>query len=410
MQALLKKIPHFYIGIFACIMIVVGLFWARAILASGMMLLVANAIININVKSIIKQWLQNPMFLAAASYVGIIAFSGLWSSNVKDFASELQLHLPLLFVPLGICSISFLNKKWLSIILSTYVIVVAISCGWSLVHYLKNKDAIEFGYHLGHSMQVVFKKDHIRFGIAVVLAVWCCLQLWHSYGKRINYLLVATISYFIIYLHILSAKTSLLSLYLLIAYLIFNLIFKRKNYLLGILLSAALIATPILAYNVSTTFKTKIDYTIYSFRSMQNHIAETNISDEGRILSYQLSWPIIKQNIVIGIGAGDVKSIMDKQYKAILGANNKLKVLVPHNQLMVAFLIGGIIAGIIFIWLWFAPLIYSTLRHSSIVQLWFIFLVPFLVEPFLETQYGIALFIFFFALILRYLHICKQSN
>jgi len=403
--------PHQIIAIFACMMVILGLFWARAIFATGIIILLCNALINKNVLQIWQQLFKHKVLLSVFFLFIVYVFSGFWSSNTAYFLSKLQLHLPFLAIPLGVLSFPNLDTKHLKWIFYAFIIGCFGGAVWSSNIYFTNKEMYDFGYGFSHVIPTPFKGDHIRFSIAIVMAIWfgyfCII---HENNKFIKFSITIITVLLIIYLHILSVKTSLLAFYfLLIAFLLFTLIVEKK-WKWSLLLLGMVIFIPTVAFVVSNTFRNKIYYTIYSLKQICNANAEANISDEGRIISYQLALPIIKKNIIFGIGAGDVYDEMSKQYKDKFGKNSNVNVLQPHNQIMVMLLVAGIIGAIFYLFFLFIPWLYSYKKSLLFIGFWVILFVPQMVEPFHETQYGITIHIFFYALIIRYLDFQYQKK
>ena len=114
--------PHQIIAIFACMMVILGLFWARAIFATGIIILLGNALINKNVLQIWQQLFKHKVLLSIFFIFIVYVFSGFWSSNTAYFLSKLQLHLPFLAIPLGVLSFPNLDTKHLKWIFYAFII------------------------------------------------------------------------------------------------------------------------------------------------------------------------------------------------------------------------------------------------------------------------------------------------
>ena len=73
-----------------------------------------------------------------------------------------------------------------------------------------------------------FQKDHIRFGIAVVIGISFSFQLFKQ-GVLGKWVWLICALFLIGYLHLLASKTALLALYIIILYEVIALIVKRKK-------------------------------------------------------------------------------------------------------------------------------------------------------------------------------------
>ena len=105
---------------------------------------------------------------------------------------------------------------------------------------------------------------------------------------------------------------------------------------------------------------------------------------------------IIQQNILFGVGTGDVQHAFDDQYKK---DNSKLQMenrLRAHNSFLTAWVTHGILGLLLFctlIWVYF----YTNMKQQRFLAVAFIFVatLTFLLEDTLETQMGVSFFAFF---------------
>jgi len=115
-----------------------------------------------------------------------------------------------------------------------------------------------------------------------------------------------------------------------------------------------------------------------------------------RIVIWKTSWEIIRHHFVFGVGTGNVKDELMKQYK-----ETNLQVLYKHklnthNQYLETFIALGIIGFLALL----AMLIIPAVRAIRTMNyLYFVFIVLFsfniLVESMLEIQAGVVFFAFF---------------
>jgi len=117
---------------------------------------------------------------------------------------------------------------------------------------------------------------------------------------------------------------------------------------------------------------------------------------------------IIKKNILIGVGTGDLQKEFDNYYEISKSQLDKQWRLRAHNQYITLFVAFGIIG---FIWFLFA-IIYPVIKHIALKD--YFFYVFFIIstlsminEDTLETQAGVTFFAFFFSF---FLYARKQKN
>jgi hypothetical protein len=115
-----------------------------------------------------------------------------------------------------------------------------------------------------------------------------------------------------------------------------------------------------------------------------------------RLYFWKTACHVIKQNILFGVGTGDVQAELNKAYEELKVPLEKEWYKRPHNQFLTVFLAVGIIALIIFLISIFLPAI--QLRSEVHILYWPFFvmaIVSFLMEDTLESQAGLTFYAFF---------------
>ncbi len=393
----LNWFPHQGFAFVSCAVFIIGLLVGRAVMSIGMIMLLANALINLNVSNTFIQFCKNRTSVLLTGLFILYACSFFWSSNVPYYFTRIQLMLPFLVLPFSFQSIKW-DRKYFDYLAMLFVAVCIVGSCTSLYSYLLDKEAIDASYGLSKSIPTPFQNDHIRFGVAIVIAVSFSIQLLKQ-SARPKWLWILSIVFLTIYLHVLASKTALLSLYIIIFYEVLILIVKRKRWQLGLGILSTLVALPIIFFYASSSFNKKFWYSMYSISEMGNEKVQTNISDEGRIVSYQTAVNIYKEYWVLGVGVGDGQDAMAMAYDR--QDIQSEKILYPHNQFIYIALVTGSIGLLYFLYCVFFFFKKHFRTSEWLGSFLLLFIIPFTVEAFLNTQYGIALFLFFFLLLQR---------
>lgn len=108
-------------------------------------------------------------------------------------------------------------------------------------------------------------------------------------------------------------------------------------------------------------------------------------------------WRIFKDNLLIGVGSGDLADAFERQYKldnSLLTIENRLR---AHNQVLTYFISFGLIGGLLFV-TWFFSSLRIFIRQKKWLSALFVLLIllSFLSEDTLETQMGVTFFAFFY--------------
>jgi O-antigen ligase len=393
--------PHELLSLCGCLLILIGLFVSRAMMSIGMMTLVGNAFLNANLVNHFKSFFSKPHLYLLSGYVLLLGSSFFWSQDIHFFNERILIALPFLLLPFAFHSMKPFSKQWFDALLLFFITLCFLGMTWSLFQYIQHKEAFDAGYGFSQVIPTPCKNDHIRFSLAIVLAICFSVQLIATSNKKIlNTILIFFTLFAISYLHILSAKTGLLAFYMVSLLFIGKLIRQKSTRKKGLLIVPFLFTLPIIMYMGSTTFRNKIAYVNYSISQIKNANKETNISDEGRLISYSYALDCIKAHPWFGIGLGDIRQEMKTHYQQDFG-NTSVTVLLPHNQfLMLGMAIG--LPGIMYLLLMQFSLFRFVYRRDFLCVLFLcIMFLAMMVEPLYETQYGTCMFLFFLLLLLQ---------
>ncbi len=412
MHKILSRIPHHYIALLACIGVMLGLFVGKAIVSISVTLFLINALINNDAAANIKAFINNKAFVVFGWLFVCYCISGLWSADTNAWAEKVFMHLPYLTIGIGLQCLAPANRKHFHYLFAFFIILCIVGCIYSLNNYYLHKAAIDLSYNYSKVIPTPFKNDHIRFSMAVLIALILSVHLWVEYKSvKLRLALLFIISLLVIYLHVLAVKTGVIGLYLLMLLVIVRSIFYKKNVILSVMLLACLCILPLLAYRFSVTFKAKVHYFKYSVHEIINNPkSQSEISDEGRIISYFTALDVWQNNILLGAGAGDMRLAMDKQYDIKYGEGVVQKKMLPHNQALVMALVAGVFGLIAFIAMLLVPLFMHYSKHYLFWAFWLIFLIPLIVEPLHETQIGLTIHVFFLLLLFKYIDYSPKYN
>lgn len=120
-----------------------------------------------------------------------------------------------------------------------------------------------------------------------------------------------------------------------------------------------------------------------------------------RLLAYTTGLKIIKQHPVIGTGLGDIKKEYSEYYSKNKPAMNKERFVYGHNQFLTIWISMGTIGLICFIVMLFYPLkIRKGYKNYLFIIYFIIVFLSMLNDDTLDTQIGMAFFMFFYAVFL----------
>jgi O-antigen ligase len=334
--------------------------------------------------------------LWSISLLFIIPFiSGLWSQNISAWADIMQDKLPLLLFPLSFAGLWQLRKKQWLIIALTYLAVIIIGSMYGVYNYLLDMEAVHESYLRAKTIPTPFNNDHLRFSIAVAVAILMSAFLIERITiNKYKFILILLILFLTIYLHLLAARTGLLCLYIFLFLYIIKMLFTKSKNLLKGAIASAIILLPIAAYLLLPTFQNRIKYIRYDLSYGTQNLYLPGGNDANRILSLKAGWYILKNN-PFGVGAGDIQQITFEWYDKNVPDMLHQDKLYPSSEWLMYGAAAGWPGVVIFSAIIIFLLFYSKSRYRFYwMNLQLFFIVGFAIDTSLGIQYGIFLFCF----------------
>ena len=347
---------------------------------------------------------RHPAYLVILLPFVLVLLSAVYSSDVDYTLERLRVKLPFLVLPLAFVSLPRFSRRELSGLLYFFVLLMVIACGYVGVQYLADFEAINAAMGRGKPMPT--PSNHIRFSLSVALAILAGGALvqqrfvWRSAWER--YLLAGSTLFLFVFIHLLSVRSGLLALYLALAYLGAYWIYRSRRWATGAVLVAMLAGLPFAAYHTLPSLRKKIDYARWDWQQYRAGRG-AEYSDSERLLSLRLGWQVAQENLVFGVGAGDLKDRMRTAYATAGDRPPRM----PHNQLLTVLAGTGVLGLLLYLTALLVPL-FSKQHYRQPLFLAFhvVIFTSLLMENTLENNFGISLYLFF--LLLGMTHLDKR--
>ena len=381
---------------------------SRAILSMSMIAFGANALRDVHP----RLWLKQRWWLLGLVWVAMYAVSWFWSENKHEWGVFTQVKLPFLLLPLGFAFLPAFSARQLQVFTLGQSLFTLMGVGFSVSFLLRDPEHYIHGYGYSKVLPTPVYDDHISFSIFVVLVIaWTIFYFPHLQSRAARWFSGIVAGILFVYLHLLSAKTGLVGLYIFLAGWSIYLA-SRKKPLIGILICASLAVAVFLAYRLIPTFNARVMYMVWSYDRYKHGDVSGNYGDIGRIMSYRIGGRIIAAHPLAGVGAGDILDEMKKGYDRWYPQVADEQRLIPHNQFMVIALATGIPSLLFFLWWILAPmrLVKRNRTGFFFVIMWILIQVPQLVDPSLEIQFGVFVYLFFLLLMRHFLLHPEQAS
>jgi O-antigen ligase len=374
-----------------------SLFFSRALLSLTMMVFVLVCFFHRDIKNHIRHFFSSPILWSMSLLFILPLASGLWSDDKKQWLDIIRIKLPLLFLPLAFAGPFQFSKKQWELLAIIFIGLVTAGTVWSMFHYVTNMSAVHEEYLHAKTMITPLINDHVRFSWVVSAAVF--LSAWLLFPKRkdnkpIAWILLMITLWLVLFLHILAARTGLLSFYLFIFFIMFWLLFKKAKPLYAIILFAIVISLPLVAYFVLPTFQNRVKYFLHSQTYFKDAHYLQGSNDAIRVISLKAGWNIMNEHPVKGVGFGDVLVETKKWYNIHYPQMIEEEKIYPGSEWIMYGTGCGWPGLFLFAFVMIIPFL-LTLKN----RLWWTMLnatvaVSFLFDIGLEVQFGVFLYSF----------------
>ncbi len=348
-----------------------------------------------------------PILFSAKNRRNTLLFAGLYLLYLlgliytSDFAYarfDLEVKLSLLVFPLifSTADVGFLDSKHLRELMQVYIAGCVLGSLILLTHAVSLwREGVEGSFYymkLGWYFHSTYFAMYLNFAMAFMILE--LLERFSTLGTPVKLAYYILLSYFFVFIFLLSSKMGLICLGLIACLACSELIFRQKKTFLGLGLLILFMMFVRAGLHVFPGTSSRIEHSTEALSANAPPAISRSTSD--RIEIWKTSLEIIKSNLLIGVGTGDVKDVLMQKYKekSIEGAIEfKLN---AHDQYLQTFVTLGLpgIAALLLM------LILPMLRaFRNRYFLYFIFLLVFslnmLSESMLEIQAGVVWYAFF---------------
>lgn len=218
-------------------------------------------------------------------------------------------------------------------------------------------------------------------------------------SKFILFLQFLLIVFFAGFIVLLSSKSGILTLALSLVFMFIYLLVRKKYLVVSILALVSLVAFFLVVKYAKYTTKRMITAVniFMNYKSVQSDAEE---STSERILVWKASSQIIKNNPLLGVGTGDVKEELLREYKddnILYAIENSLN---SHNQYLQTGVAIGSVGLLVLLLTLFIPMV-GAIGQRNWIYLIFLLLIGInlLFESMLERQAGVVFYAFINALL-----------
>lgn len=392
MQGKLQNTWRDHIIFIMMIVMFAALFFSRALLSISMAAFVVFSFVHNDIAGQIKRFFSSPLLWGMSMLFFLPLISGLWSDDKSEWWLMVQIKAPLFLLPLAFAGPINLSKQQWHWLAYTFILIITGASLWSMFHYAGNAAAINEGYLRAKTLITPLENDHVRFSWLVSVAVLAGAAL--IFLKRKNkdagfWLLVVAVSWLIVFLHILAARTGLFSFYILLCGSALWLIIKKLNWKYSIGLLLVIVALPFIAYKTLPSLQNRVKYFIYEFDYLKKTNYLPGANDAVRIISLKAGRAVMQQQPLTGVGFGDIlfqtKKWYGENYPQMIEADK----IYPSGEWAMYGTGCGWPGLLIFFLVMFIPFAGGVRQHPVWILLNITAVFSLLFDPGLEVQFGV---------------------
>ncbi|MDW8274149.1 MAG: O-antigen ligase family protein [Chitinophagales bacterium] len=366
------------------VMIFAGFSLSRVMLSLGMAGIVLAAVLYVWRKRFSNLFFDKSNIVPAMLW-GLVAVSGIWSTDKQHWLNFARIYLPFLFLPVASAILPKISDSWFKKIIWSYTLIFAISVSVVLVNYFIHFETINQSILSGG--YVPTPHSHIRYSLLVVMAFFSSLWLYFHYYGKLKVLAALLAIFFFGALHLLSVRSALFSLYAAIPVFLFinRHSLGLKRIFIFFLLSAMGAA---IALSTMPSLRNKINYMRYDIMEYLSHKTH-DASDGMRLRSWKAGWALARQQPFYGCGYGDIYKEMHRWYDMYYPQLAESQKKLPHNQYLWWWVSIGWSGMILSLAALLFPVAVKWNSTSWMFKVFYVVLLSsFFWEPTLEEQMG----------------------
>lgn len=334
------------------------------------------------------------IFLWIVLYYLILIVGYFNSSNKGGGISELENNAAFVILPIvfAISNINFKNiaTRVLTYFLEGLILSVFIAFCFSGIKFISGEGVSSFFYgEISPFHHTSYSAMYASFGIAYLYYIAFHPKRSTFIPSKFTFLLITTLS---IYVLLLLSKTGILVTFMIHIISITFWIVKHKKLKLGLVTLSLILASVSVSLIASDSMRNRF-FEVFTALGEEEH---KESSTGSRIISWDASWELFREQPILGVGTGDINESMSAKFIEKGHNSLALKRLNSHNQYLTTLTKSGLLGFFSLLLLFLIPVFISKKQNSYIFLVFtFIVGINFLTESVLQIQSGIIFVAFF---------------
>lgn len=336
------------------------------------------------------KWLWSFIAMAVIPIFSDIITEGIYFISGREVKKALMVLFP--FFIFGIKP----DRKKIRIINYIVIITMLVSTAYSMTLYFMNISEILASYRVSKVMEVLAYQDHIRISWVTVLSILLAFyELKQNPNQGAKIFLFVYVAIQVAFLHVLGAKTGLLTLYMsAIVASIYRLPAGQKWLVIPVI--AMLGLGLLVAVKFVPSLNERVNFIRYDMSHYLKGEYREGLSDAVRFYSLKAGKDIIQESPIFGVGFSKLREETSLWYDTNLPKMEVESRFLPSSEYIIYWASAGIFGLGVILWHVIMPFFIGYLRRNVWFMTYFIpviFLFTF--ETPLEGQLPIFVYCFF---------------
>ncbi|MBM3160906.1 MAG: O-antigen ligase family protein [Bacteroidetes bacterium] len=320
-------------------------------------------------------------------YYFLLVIGLLWTENQSFAMSKLENKLSFILIPI---LLFYTVRKWNNLDwkqLLVYALIFAlvmyeILALWRYISQTENSWQFEF---LSSRFSVFMHRSY--FACYLVIGI---ILLFERLKTAFSVSTIALLCFFSIGVLQTESKAGIVCLFLVFIVQFFSFLKSKQKKIVLLFTTSLLFLIGTLLFS-DNPIKSRFETMFSAIGNIQTKNNKSIESNTARILMWNASIDVWKENLVFGTGTGDYDDELtakNREYKNLGVAQERLN---SHNQFLNSAVQLGLVGFFVLLMIFVSSYFFSEKKMWQVLIL-VVFLINFLVESFLETQSGIVLF------------------
>jgi len=349
-----------------------------------------------------KAVLKNKWFYFSISFFVLHIIGLLYTKNLPAGFFDLEQKMSLLIFPILFFSDENVDENF---VFKTYKYFV-VGCLCASFICLLNAG---YTFYLTYSAETI---SYAGFSVimhpsyfALYLSFSLAIVLFNNNLFSRTFLKIPIGIFLILIIILCASKSGIISALLVLIFKFFHLLFIKKKY--GKSIVTFLISVVVLVA-INLYFPSSVNRISSMFVSIKSKSKELDTTTS-RVVIWKHTAHLIVENLLIGVGTGDVNDELQKKYSNASQNFLVTKKLNAHNQYLQTTAALGVVGFLILMVLCFTFLVFAIkLKNINAIIFMLLMLINMLFESILETQAGVIFFSFFMFMLFK--NLLSNSN